>query len=426
MNGSGGGLSPTSFYRSPSTPRDIKRIKRLEAAARKVDARKASDALAATPQRGSVVSRHTRFYKVFGRQCEAIEAASVDPSLKVFAFEVDTGGKRQFVACHPERLWAFYKDLPRRHYYEVIPQGAPCKLFFDLEFSIELNPNVDGDQMCNDFKAALTRHLIQTFGTSTSGVAIVDLDSTTKTKFSRHLIVTSHVFQNIRQMKLYVADLCQTIRTSSEFRIQITSGAEGGDVSKGLFVDEGVYTKNRNFRLYLSSKFGKETALRAKDSYNQTSDSRRAIFFDTLVTNVDTVHFLQFAESDGDDILCHNVSNKIFAGMKDRHDSANSSAFPEIDNFILSLVNDLETGRTGYIRKCSENGSFLTYEIAGSYKYCHNVERHHKSNNIRFVVDTDKGQYFQTCHDQVDCKDFRSNIFQLPKDCQPWLEMFDD
>ena len=127
-------------------------------------------------------------------------------------------------------------------------------------------------------------------------------------------------------------------------RIQITSGAEGGDVSKGLFVDEGVYTKNRNFRLYLSSKFGKETALRAKDSYNQTSDSRRAIFFDTLgniwhilrlksvwictqaksrighltlnvinifaVTNVDTVHFLQFAESDGDDILCHNV-NKI-------------------------------------------------------------------------------------------------------------------
>ena len=128
--------------------------------------------------------------------------------------------------------------------------------------------------------------------------------------------------------------------------------------------------------------------------------------------------------------------NITAAGTKDRHDSANSSAFPEIDNFILSLVNDLETGRTGYIRKvnldktgylvstsfisqnmfndvlaahfqCSENGSFLTYEIVGSYKYCHNVERHHKSNNIRFVVDTDKGQYFQTCHDQVDCKDFR-------------------
>ena len=64
--------------------------------------------------------------------------------------------------------------------------------------------------------------LLQTFGTSTSGVAIVDLDSTTKTKFSRHLIVTSHVFQNIRQMKLYVADLCQTIRTSSEFRLEFS------------------------------------------------------------------------------------------------------------------------------------------------------------------------------------------------------------
>ena len=60
------------------------------------------------------------------------------------------------------------------------------------------------------------------------------------------------------------------------------SGAEGGGVSNGLFVDEGVYTKNRNFRLYLSSKFGKETALRAKDSSTFTSDSHRAIFFDTL------------------------------------------------------------------------------------------------------------------------------------------------
>ena len=47
-----------------------------------------------------------------------------------------------------------------------------------------------------------------------------------------------------------------------------------------------------------------------------------------------------------------NMKMNITAvGMKDRHDSANSSAFPEIDNLILSLVNDLETGRTGYIRK---------------------------------------------------------------------------
>ena len=52
--------------------------------------------------------------------------------------------------------------------------------------------------------------------------------------------------------------------------------------------------------------------------------------------------------------------NITAAGMKDRHDSANSSAFPEIDNFILSLVNDLETGRTGYIRKVNldKPGSF--------------------------------------------------------------------
>ena len=49
---------------------------------------------------------------------------------------------------------------------------------------------------------------------------------------------------------------------------------------------------------------------------------------------------------------------------------------------------------------------FLTYEIAGSYRYCHNIERHHKSNNVKFIVDIQHGSYFQMCHDE-NCKEFR-------------------
>ena len=84
----------------------------------------------------------------------------------MFAFEVDHCGKRQFVTCHPQRLWTFYKDLPKRHYYEVIPQDKPCKLFFDLEFSKVLNPMADGPAMTKKFIEELGQSLATTFGSS--------------------------------------------------------------------------------------------------------------------------------------------------------------------------------------------------------------------------------------------------------------------
>ena len=42
---------------------------------------------------------------------------------------------------------------------------------------------------------------------------------------------------------------------------QDTSEAQGADGDKALFVDGGVYTRNRAFRLFLSSKAGKDAVL---------------------------------------------------------------------------------------------------------------------------------------------------------------------
>ena len=56
------------FFSHPYRISSYVSLNRLEAAAQKVEARKASDALALTPQRGSVVSRHNRcahrFHKI--------------------------------------------------------------------------------------------------------------------------------------------------------------------------------------------------------------------------------------------------------------------------------------------------------------------------------------------------------------------------
>ena len=88
-----------------------------------------------------------------------------------------------------------------------------------------------------------------------------------------------------------------------------------------------------------------------------------------------------------------------------------SSAFPEIDKYVRSLLvnnqNCQQNNGNGYVRKISTSpcGWYLTYETA-NYRYCYNVRRPHKSNNVKFVVDLKTNKVCQTCHDP-NCKDFR-------------------
>ena len=67
-------------------------------------------------------------------------------------------------------------------------------------------------------------------------------------------------------------------------------------------VDVGVYTKNRNFRLFLSSKFGKAAVLKLHDSSADgafSKMSRREVFLKSLVTSVpdDGVQTVKFGTS---------------------------------------------------------------------------------------------------------------------------------
>jgi len=66
--------------------------------------------------------------------------------------------------------------------------------------------------------------------------------------------------------------------------------------------------------------------------------------------------------------------------------------------------------RKGRIRKILpfHQTSLYKIEIAGDYRYCDNIDRHHKTNQVYFVVDPINKFYYQKCHDP-DCKGFKSN-----------------
>jgi DNA-directed primase/polymerase protein len=76
-----------------------------------------------------------------------------------------------------------------RHYYEIIQEGHPCHLYFDIEYSITLNPGLDSASMMDIFKRLVCVYLYDKYGVNVGLAGIVDLESSSDAKFSRHLVV---------------------------------------------------------------------------------------------------------------------------------------------------------------------------------------------------------------------------------------------
>ncbi|XP_046947253.1 DNA-directed primase/polymerase protein isoform X3 [Lynx rufus] len=189
---------------------------------------------------------------------------------------------------------------------------------------------------------------------------------------------------------------------------------------KQLFVDLGVYTRNRNFRLYKSSKIGKHVALEiAEDNkffpkHSETVSEENQCFLSSLVSNVrfsDTLRILTCDTSQNKEkrIECFSTNTKA-----ENIEGFHCSPYPEIDQFVLSLVN--KNGIQGGIRRWSYffPEELLVYDIC-KYRWCENIRRAHKSNNIMILVDLKNEVWYQKCHDPV-CKaeNFKSDCFPLP------------
>lgn len=183
-----------------------------------------------------------------------------------------------------------------------------------------------------------------------------------------------------------------------------------------LLVDEAVYTKNRHFRLFGSSKQRKKVPLVTSKSNEyvpvQSGDSTAnlCIFLDSLVTyfSWEVTRVLEF-QNDKSGKRKSDGRGKVERAEKSETMAAESLIHPQVDIFIRNLISP-----NGRIRRkvFFSDSSTILYEIMG-FRYCDNIKREHKSNNIKYVVDLQVLGFYQKCYDP-DCVDFRSAIRPLP------------
>lgn len=158
----------------------------------------------------------------------------------------------------------FYRNckLPL-HFYEIIQEGVPCRLYFDLEYYKEFNLNINYLKILDDFFNVCILSLKELFAASLSRKNFIILDSSNNEKFSAHVILhmpNGELFSNNVEMKFIVKFICQQMLNSN---VGLVNGDKAHNIK--FICDLAVYSKNRNFRLFMSSKCGKTSVLKLAD-----------------------------------------------------------------------------------------------------------------------------------------------------------------
>ena len=118
---------------------------------------------------------------------------------------------------------------------------------------------------------------------------VLELESSSATKFSRHLVV--RLPGAAWASNAHVGTLVLGLLAGARERREADPRAAVLFVRKGegeaTLVDQAVYTRNRAFRLYLSSKHGKAEVLRATPRFRGASDAtQHELLLESLICNV--------------------------------------------------------------------------------------------------------------------------------------------
>ncbi|CAA7410967.1 unnamed protein product [Spirodela intermedia] len=384
-------------------------------------------------------------WATFPRQEEAVRFAKTHERVHLFSYQDHLNGQRRFLVCTYEEFWRRYErmDSKVRHHYEVIQEGLPCHLYFDLEFNKRDNPERNADEMVDILVSVIFSVLFDKYSIEGKQDWIMELDSSTVEKFSRHLIIRipQTAFKDNGHIGAFVSELCSRICSASDKdpqleKLFIRKNICSAELSSQLFVDTGVYSRNRCFRLVSSSKAGKNSVLLPTRRFRSKNMNDKEVFMESLICRMDAdCRRLLVCKLDLDCKKSLLFDFEVSDSHEQRHDLPGKAAilnsqekisgtyltgrspFPNLDSFIEaigSLENTLGKIRSWYW--FSEFG-LMIYSMLRS-RYCERIGREHKSNHVMYVVDFRSGIYYQKCYDP-DCKGYRSPFRPLPKDVVP-------
>ncbi|XP_070016280.1 uncharacterized protein [Nicotiana sylvestris] len=367
-------------------------------------------------------------WSTFPRQDEAMKYAKEQSNARVFSYQDHVNGQRRFLVSTYKEFWRRYETMnPKfRHHYEVIQEGLPCHLYFDLEFNKRENAAKNGDEMVDLLIQVIFDAVKEKYCLEGNDDWVVELDS------SNEVLVAYY-------------QICSRISSLSEtdgrFRnLFVSKDSSSIDIPCQLFVDKAVYSRNRCFRLALSSKAGKSSVLLPSGRFKCKDMTKEEVFMASLICNIDAdcekllickmdldcVKALQFDTESTKSFQLHSGVSLDFDLNACTSDPSRTylmgkSPFPSLDMFVESVAS---IGNIpGKIRSWYwfSEYALMVYSMSRN-RYCERIGRQHKSNHVIYVVDLRRAVYYQKCHDP-DCRGYRSPLRPVPDNVIPHLSI---
>ncbi|KAF9602333.1 hypothetical protein IFM89_026538 [Coptis chinensis] len=383
-------------------------------------------------------------WATFPKQDQAMNFSKQYPHARLFSYQDHVSGQRRFLVSTYTEFWQRYKNMDStfRHHYEVIQEGLPCHLYFDLEFDKRVNLEKNGEEMVDVLLSVIFYALLDKYSIHGEEDWVIELDSSTEEKFSRHLIirVPKSAFKDNSHAGAFVAEVCSRIcsgrdRDHKLQKLFVSKDLSSHEPLHHLFVDTAVYSRNRCFRLALSSKAGKKSILLPTSRFKCKNLCEQDMFMDSLICKMDgDCQKLLICKMDVDCMktLCFDSEDKCdYENLSTAPSLAlhacttdfpttyfvGKSPFPALDMFVESIASiGNVSGRIRSWYWFSEYG-VIVYNMLRN-RYCERIGRQHKSNHVMYVVDFKRTVYYQKCYDP-DCKGYRSPFRPIPDDVIP-------
>ncbi|KAJ3442478.1 DNA-directed primase / polymerase protein [Anaeramoeba flamelloides] len=402
-------------------------------------------------------------FKSYRKQKEAFEIKNQLPTKEknkafIFSCEKTSTGKRIFYTLTYDQFWELFKftKSKQRHFNEVICEGSICNLYYDLEFLKQFNPNLDGDHLVEIVVNETINYFNKVYGINLDHSNFIILDSSTNAKYSSHVILRMKniYFKNSIHTGRFVCSLLNDPNNLKQLLVHSDND------NQTPFIDLSVYSKNRNFRLFGNSKFGKSNFFKVSKLNKFQFKNKKDFLYFSLVSNAESnssTRILKFSKNFKinalNKIQTQNVNEKEITNRKTKTETKtkieierekdnekdlykinkhynylfnsvqNNHKFQTcqgaksnsevLDQFINDQLKMRGNGGIIYSTSYDSTNQIISYVIMKD-RYCQIAGRFHKSNHIILSVDLNNGVWYQRCFD-IDCRGHKANIQSLPK-----------
>jgi hypothetical protein len=244
----------------------------------------------------------------------------------------------------------------------------------------------------DEILAAIKSEMERTYATTFSASDILELDSSSEAKWSRHCV--------IRMPGAAFVDNIQ----AGNFIKQATAALRQ---ELSAVIDFSIYTSNRCFRCPYSTKYGKHEAFLPTHRYMAAGAAQNQVFMASLVTNTSSaVRLLSCA---GSAAAPHrtppSTCTQLRAGSQVAGRQPAAVLPAAIAAYLISITSAAAANLPCHVRSVHAllNGKLAVDMDGPASRFCCIAGRTHKSNNIYYIVDVTRLTYRLACGDAHCC-----------------------